>query len=38
MKLISSFILNVLITCLVIIGIFTVGFIGSMFLYCALMQ
>lgn len=37
MKLISSFILNVLITCLVIIGIFTVGFIGSMFLYCALM-
>lgn len=38
MKLISNFIFNVLLTCLVIIGIFTVGFVGSMFLYCALMQ
>ena len=37
MKLISNFIFNVLLICLVIIGIFTVGFIGSMFLYCALM-
>ena len=37
MKLISDFIFNVLIACLVLIGIFTVGFVGSIYLYCALM-
>lgn len=37
MKYVLDFLTSVLLLCLILVGIFTIGFIGSMFLYCALM-